>query len=401
MKKCFIIVLLIALCSDTGFASEKNLNWWGLVSFRHRLETYKKYIDITASDSTTWGNLKETDDNARTRLGYKFGFTVDLNEYISAAITLRSGMGKVMCQDINNENEALYPGLLHAYIDWRPPYAEVLLGRIPGPALEEEDDLNAMWDLYAASNNLRDPLRQGNPCDGVFIDKMGCFNGVKIVAPVGPVTLWGLYHTDYVSGFKTEFGAEGSDPKISPQLDQRIYVGGFSLDICESLKRSSISVPEAMTSDLTVEAGLPYRIGDMIRSTNKDSLYAREKIWGATLNAAAENFTTYNIESLIALGISYGYNWREDNYRKTYLDNRISAGILGFVFTGKYQICNGTNYQGIYAGEDIQYSALHFYLNKTLWGLDIQPRYIKFENKVGDNKTTTTDRYEVTTTIRF
>ncbi|NQT34787.1 hypothetical protein HQ587_06330 [bacterium] len=392
MKKCFIVVFLIVLCSDTGFASEKNFNWWGLVSFRHRLETYKKYIDIRGS--TTRGDLKETDRNAKTRLGYKFGFTVDLNEYISAAITLRSGMGKVMCQDINNENENLFPGLLEAYIDWKPPYAEALLGRIPQKG-------NAMWDLYAASNNLRDPLRQDNPCDGVFNDKMGYLNGIRIIAPVGPVTLWGLYHTDYVSGFKTEFPEEGSDSEVSPQLDQRIYLGGFSVDIGESVNRLGVTVPQAITSDLTVEAGLPYRVGDIIRSTTRDSLYAREKIWGATLNAEAANFTTYNIESLIALIISYGYNWREDDYRRTYLDNKISAGILGFIFTGKYQICKETNKLGIYAGEKIQYSALHFYLNKTIWGLDIQPRYIMLEKKVANNKTTTTERYEVTTTIRF
>ncbi len=392
MKKCFIVVFLIVLCSDTGFALERNLNWWGLVSFRHRLETYKRYIDITASDSTIWGNLKETDENARTRLGYKFGFTVDLNEYISAAITLRSGMGKVMLQDINNENEALFPGLLEAYIDWKPPYAEVLLGRIP-------QKCNAMWDLYAATNDIHDPLRQGNPTDCLFNDKMEYLNGVRIIAPVGPVTLWGLYHTDYVSGLRREYAAEGSDSKVTPQLDQRIYLGGFSVDIGESVNRLGVTVPEAMASDLTVEVGLPYRIGDIIRSTSTDSIYAREKIWGATFKAEAENFTTYNIESLMAF--SYGYFWREDFERSTYFDNRYSAGILGFVFTGKYQICNRTIYQGIYAGQDIQYSALHFYLNKTIWGLDIQPRYIKFENKVGDNKTTTTDRYEITTTIRF
>lgn len=394
MKKCFIIVLLIALCLDTGFASEKNLNWWGLVSFRHRLETYKKYIDITASDSTIWGKLKETDKNTRTRLGYKFGLTIDLNEYISAAVTLRSGMGKVMWQDINNENEYLFPGLLEAYIDWKPPYAEVLLGRIP-------QNGSAMWDLYAASNNLRDPLRQDNPCDGVFNDKMGYLNGVRIRTEVGPVTLWGLYHTDYVSGSKTEFPAEGSDPEVSPQLDQRIYLGGFSLDICESVNRLGVTVPEAMTSDLTVEAGLPYRVGDMIRSTNKDSLYAREKIWGATFKAGMEKSITNELKALINIDICYGYNWREDFFRSTFWDYRISAEILDFAFTCRYQDNDQTVEQSIYVGQDIHRSALLFYLNKTIWGLDIQPRYIMFENKIGDNKTTTTDRYEVTTTIWF
>ncbi len=396
MKKWIIVILLIALCSETGFASEKNLKWWGFVSFRHRLETYKKYIDITASDSTTWGNLKETDKNAKTRLGYKFGFTVDLSEYISAAITLRSGLGKVMWQDINNESGDLFPGLLEAYIDWKPPYAEVLLGRIP-------QDGNPMWDLYAASNNLRDPLRQNNPVDGVFFDKMGYLNGLKILTDVGPVTLWGLYHTDYVSGFRREFAASGSDPQVLPQLDQRIYLGGFTLDIDGSVRHILGKSPsETMTSELMFEVGLPYRIGDIVRSTNEDSLYAREKIWGGTFNAGREILITNELKALLDLYIGYGYNWREDVYRSTFWNYKITAEILGFLFSAKYQICNRTNYEGIYKfSDDKLYSALHFYLNKTIWGLDIQPRYIIFEDKIGNNKTITTDRFEVTTTIRF
>ena len=395
MKNWLIAIILLAFIADAGIAAD-NFNWWGMISYRQRHEIYKTFIDITAADSTTWGDLRQTDDNSRTRLGYKFGFKVDVNDQISVAVTLRSGIGSVMWQDVNNENSGgLSPGLLEAYINWHSPYGKLLLGRIPQQG-------NAMWDLYAATNELRDPVRQDNPTDGIFNDKMGYLNGLKLLVPVGPLELRGTYHTDYVSGFRREYAGSSSEPERSPQMDQKIYLAGFKLDIGKVMSLSRVDIPEGLQMEINGDYGWPYRIGKgggtFLGSSNRDSVYVDEKMYGATLNTG---YYSDERKSGAELWISYSYDWREDFYKTTFRDYKASITFIGYRLTGRYQ----HNIHNIevrpYIGEQAVRTAFHIYLNKTLWGLDIQPRYIQFKTEIGGNETISRDRYEITTTVTF
>ncbi len=94
MKKWLTAVILIAVLLDAAIAADTSgkFNWWGTVAFRQRHESYKEYVDISASDTTKWGTVRYTDDNLKTRLGYKFGFSLDINEYITS---VRGGKGYV------------------------------------------------------------------------------------------------------------------------------------------------------------------------------------------------------------------------------------------------------------------------------------------------------------------
>jgi len=393
MKKCITAIILSLLVSEVSFAVD-NITWWGLVAFRQRHEVYKEYIDITASDSTLWGTLDFTDENSKTRLGYKFGVIVDVSEHIAGAITLRSGVGEVMWQDINSENTGLSPGLLEAYIDWKPPYGQALLGRFPQQG-------NAMWDIYAATLNIRWPLRQDNPTDGIFSDKMGALNGLKILVPVGPVTLRGIYHFDYVSGRKRTHEGTDNPPAKGPRLDQYTYLGGLSFDIAEVLPHSGRYSPGGFGIDVDFEVdfdyGSPHRTR-RISDTDSDSTYADEELWGTT-----ENIGVFfdRIRSGVDARFSYGYNWRKEIYKSRYWDYTASIEVYGFRLTGRYQYNSQVMQFGSYMGHTAIRNATHYYLNYTLWGLDIQPRYIKFDTEIAGKKATSTDRYELTTTVRF
>ena len=392
MKRLIQAAMLIAFLFDTGMAGElsKKFNWWGTIAFRQRHEIYKEYVDISAQDTIKWGTLRTTDNNSKTRLGYKFGFTLDINEYVTAAVTLRSGVGKVMWQDINNENTSgLSPGLQEAYIHWQPPYAETFLGRMP-------QEGNAMWDLYASSNNIRDPVRQDNPTDGVFNDKMGFLNGVKLLVPVGPVTLRGVYHTDYVGGDRREYASSSASAERS-QMDSYTRLGGFSLDIYELFKIINRPISDELNWSLDFDYGKPRRTRD-VRDPTPDSTYAEEKLYGAALNIGIH-------PSSRIIGVdyqfSYGFNSREGIYKSDFYDNKITCELIGFRVTLRYQNNLQEITEGIYTGHKAKRTATHIYLNKEMWGLDIQPRYIRFVNKIAGNKSTTNDRYELTTTIRF
>ncbi|HHE47124.1 MAG TPA: hypothetical protein ENL08_05425 [Bacteroidetes bacterium] len=393
MRILLTAVIFTAMLLDTTIAAEAatDFNWWGMVAVRGRHESYKEYVDISASDTTKWGTVRYTDDNSKTRLGYKFGFSLDINEFITAAVTLRSGVGSVMWQDISTENTSgLSPGLQEAYIRWTPPKAQVLMGRIPQSG-------NAMWDLYAASNNIRDPVRQDNPTDGVFNDKMGFLNGIKLLVPVGPVTMRAVYHTDYVGGARREYSSSSSSPEITPQMDSYTYVGGLSVDIMQTLASFGQTMPTGVSSQLDFDYGKPHRIGDL-RDTDTDSSYADEKLWGMSFKVGRFSPTTHTGSEF---QYSYGYNKREGIYESRFSDYKLTAEFRGFRLTFRYQDNTQEMTEGIYKGHEADRTATHIYLNTTLWGLDIQPRYIKFETKVGGHKATSNERYEVTSTIRF
>ncbi|MDP8237943.1 MAG: hypothetical protein P9X24_02525 [Candidatus Hatepunaea meridiana] len=392
MKKWFITITLTAMLFDVAFATN-TFNWFGVVSSRLRHEISEEYYGFTATDSAR-GLLKHTDANTKTRLGYKFGFTVELSEYVTGAVTLRSGVGSVMWQDVNNENTSgLQPGLQEAYINWKPPYADLMLGRVPQKG-------NAMWDLYAASNNLRDPVRQDNATDGVFNDKMGFLNGAKLTVPVGPVTIRGAYHTDYVSGYERDYTLDNKQTDISPQMDQYIFIGGFSLDVIQTLNGFNLLKVKGLNCNLDFDYGLPSRIGDKNRTStvDTDSVYVDENIWGIT-----EKIRYYleEYQSGADFIFSYGYDRREDVYTARFWDYTLAGEYRGLRLTGRYQYNSQIlNFRPYYGATAIR-TAMHVYLNYILWNLNIQPRFILFETEIEGNKTSTNERYELTTTIRF
>ncbi len=296
-----------------------------------------------------------------------------------------------MWQDISTENTSgLNPGLQEAYIRWTPPYAQVLMGRIPQSG-------NAMWDLYAASNNIRDPVRQDNPTDGVFNDKMGFLNGIKLQVPVGPVTLRGVYHTDYVGGARREYASSNASPERTPQMDSYTYLGGFSFDIVQMMAFSGQVLPMGVSAQFDFDYGKPHRIGNL-KDVDTDSTYADEDLWGATVKIG---YFPQFIQAGSEFQFSYGYNTREGIYESRFADYRLSAEFMDFRLTFRYQDNTQEMTEGVYKGHEAVQTAMHIYLNKMLWGLDIQPRYIKFETEVGGDKATSNERYEVTTTIKF
>ena len=166
MYRIFIIIISTLIA---GSAYAEITNWWGTVSYRLRHEIAKPYTDYTQAGDA--GTLKWTDENFRTRVGYQFGFAVDLTDNLAAALTFRSGLGSVMLQDITSAT-GLTPGLQEAYIDWETPYARFHLGKIPQSG-------NPMWDLYAGVNETG--WRINNPTDGIFNDRMAALNGGRIM----------------------------------------------------------------------------------------------------------------------------------------------------------------------------------------------------------------------------
>lgn len=402
MKKLTFALILIAFSANDLIA--EITNWWGLVSFRERYEITEEYY--ADPSQTNYGDLRQKDTNSKVRIGYQFGFIMDYSETVSAGITLRSGLGSVMWQDVDNENSGLNPGLQEAYIDWSPPFANLLLGRVP-------QNSTALWDLYAAHNYLRDPIRQDNPTDGVFNDKIGYLNGGKISVPVGPVTLRGTFHTDYVKGYLREYDQSTSPSSRDNGLDQYVWLGGLSVDIMYIvLGLSGKDNKYGVMLDLDADLGLPYRIGSEFRSVDTDSVYADEDLWGLTVNTGVD---------WAKLTWGYAYNWRDSVHTSRYWDYKLAvnpSGVsslvslpdmaqnaLNFTLTTRYQLSDQQHEFGLYTGRNAVISAFHIYANKELWGLDIQPRYIKFETEVSDATadvvTRTITRYEITTTVRF
>ncbi|NQU04549.1 MAG: hypothetical protein HQ568_00540 [Calditrichaeota bacterium] len=414
MKKVLIAIVLIALISENSYSA--TFNWWGMISFRLRYEIKKDYIDATAPNADNWGDVKYTDTNSKTRLGYKLGFNVEVNDYITAAMTLRSGVGVVMWQDINSDNAGLNPGLFEAYINWQPPYAQIQLGRFPQQG-------NAMWDIYAATKYQTDKDRQDDPTDGIFNDRMGALNGVKIIVPVGPLNLTGIYHTDFVGGYRTVFESENKPPEVTPKLDQKIFLAGFDVNIT-NLTNVTMDyfdkgqpISEIFNLECYFDYGLPFRIGDdQNAEVKKDSVYNDEEMWGTGAKAAVY---FEKLKSGLNLDFSYGYDWRDSVYASRFWDYKLNGEYSGYKLTFRYQYNNVENYDPDFIVDKVFREAFHFYLTMKLWELEIQPRYIRFYNEsekivdvldqsgniIGQDakrfKSPDNTRYEITTTIRF
>lgn len=384
MKKTIVILMILSLVS----VGQAEINgWWGQVSFRQRHETTKEYTDFTFTGDP--GTLRYTEDNSRTMLGYQIGFRMNLTEQTSAAVTLRSGLGSVMWQNIDS-NSGLMPGIQEAYITWNTSYAKLEFGRIPQAG-------NTFWDLYACSKQL--DWRQHNPVDGIFNDRMASLNGVRIKVPVGPVTLRALYHTDYTGGTFRDW-EPGTNREDERDLDWKVFVLGA--------KVKHEFAP--LKAQVEFDYGLPYRMGDIYR-TGRDSVYFDEDIWGvsALLEGKCKLQTT--------LSLGYAKNWRDSLFTADFYDIMASVTPIRNVYTPFFRMESmkvSVRYQenvqehefGLYIGHEAIRKAFHAYLTFNFGDFELQPRYIMLTNQIGGPRQPTKDqrtleRYEITATVRF
>jgi len=353
------------------------------------------------------------------RLGYQFGVKMNIQENLTAGITFRSGLSglsAVMLQEIPSR-AGLMPGLQEAYLTWRTPYLTMELGKIPQAG-------NAMWDIYAATikwDMQNKDFRENDPRDAIFNDRMAALNGIRLSRKIAFFTLRGLFHEDLVSGSNTKL--ENSVVDFQRTRDINVVMLGTTIDLeqafcpmegcggcggessgggCCGKKETSVLgrlkcvATEGVTIDF--DYGIPYRQVQL--NSNIDSVYAAETIWGATFKKSVEMGT---------LQVGYGYNWRDKIYTMNYLDVLAQHKPLYFgesvgdlIISARYQhSTDKRDFPVEYAGSTIDGSAWHFYLNRTVWGLDLQPRVIIFDKKTEGFKQEQQVRYELTGTIRF
>ncbi len=357
MKGLLTIVLLLIY---VGSLHAEITEWFGLVSFRQRSEMIKEFTDYTmAGEPGTW---KKTESDNKTRLGYRLGFKFNFSDYekLTGGITLRSGINSVMHQNISS-SEGLKPGIQEAYINWNTPYAELTLGKIPQAG-------NAMWDIYAASEVV--DWRLYDPRDGVFNDRMSALNGARLQVPIDlfedmlVLTPRAIFHTDKVNGYKLEFNE--SDQAEKHPIDHYSYLFGINAKVDYM----------GFEYELDGDYGLPYRLGDKMATPDPDSLYYEEALWGITNTLRAPDYCNS------VLQVSYGFNERDSIFKATYMDVMASTECYGFRLTGKYQKGDHEHQFGTYRGSKVLRTAWHLSLNKTLWGLDIQPRVIWFDTEI-------------------
>ncbi len=377
-SKKFIIALICLLYTLPSIGAV-SIDWWAIAAFRVRHETTKEYTDLWFNRGP--GILNYTIDNTTTRVGYQLGLRFKPKENITFGLTFRSGLygaAQVMIQDITSR-EGLIPAVQEAFIDWKTPYAKFELGKIP-------QEGNALWDLYAAT--LQTDFRMDDPRDGIFNDRMASLNGARISIPIEMLTLHGIYHTDFTGGYrwKNEDTA-ASRPEIR-NPDRYVFLLGCELDVSRLL---SDGVGKDIFNYYTIsfDYGFPYRAADL---TDIDSSYAKEKLWGANLKTSFD---------FIQLSIGYGYNWRDSIYTNTYTDILLSVNLFGFKPSARYQYGKQLYKFGIYDGYEIKRTAWHFYCSRLIWGVEIQPRIIIFENVLAGFKQKRQFRYEITSTIRF
>lgn len=377
--KRFTVLLLIFLMTGSAFAEIGG--WWGQISYRQRFEEAKEYTDFTFQGEP--GTLRYTDTNTKTRLGYQIGFKMDVSDYLDIGLTLRSGVNSVMWQDIDNVN-GLKPGLQEAYLDWTPPYGRLELGKIPQKG-------NAMWDLYACAN-LTD-WRLYSPLDGVFNDRLGALNGARLSVPLEFENLSiqprAIYHADYVDGAKRSY--EDSEQVDVNDLDWHIFLVGLN---------AKYDVPDMVEFDLDFDYGFPERLGNKRAQGGKDSVYVDESIWGLNLKS---QFDEQYLNAMLDIG--YAYSERDSVFKSTFMDVKGSLEYMGVRGTVRYQNDVHESQYGIYTGSEYIQSAWHFYLNKTIWDLDWQPRIIMFKYEYDHQGMKNTKRelmrVELTTTYRF
>lgn len=385
------VALTYLLLSAAIAAAEPTLHWWGLTSFRQRHEVTKEYTDISFGGAQA-GTLLYQLDNSTTRLGYQFGFTTDVRENVTLGLTLRSGLSgnaQVMVQEITNK-DGLLPAIQEAYIDWRTPYLKVELGKIPQQG-------NALWDVYTST--LQTDFRQDDPRDGIFNDRLAALNGVRFSRAIGPAKLRALYHTDYVAGYYKKL--EDASRDFTRAVDRNVFMVGTTVDFTGLAGSEGIAAQALNGLSLDLDYGFPKRAARS--GTNPDSIFAKEEIWGATLKHTSE---------LGLLQAGYAYNWRDSVFTITYLDAIVQANLGyiarqmqknwgDFTLTFRYQNANEEMEFIPYKGAEAVRTAYHLYCNKSLWGLDLQPRVIWFTTEIEGFKQKTLTRYELTSTIRF
>jgi hypothetical protein len=388
MKKLLATVVILFLTTTT-FAAELN-NWWGVVSFRERLETAESYFSNPGSDN--FGKSYQTITNAKTRLGYQFGFDISLSEYLHAGVSFRTGMQSVMLQDIDNRG-GLAPGLEQAFLDWRTPFMQVLLGKF-------HQDGTALWDTYTA--HTQTDFRADDPRDGIFADRLSSLNGVKLIVPVGPVTLRGLYHTDYVTGKKIETHTGADEGNYNPDL----YVYILGADVSAGDFVANYINLDNFNLDIGLDYGIPSRttnhnrLKDFQVDLDKTS-YFDESLWGVNIKTGIP---------WAQLQFGYAYNWVDSVYTSRFWDYKLTMGLpVGVVpewiedltLTARYQYHSQEHEFGIYDGTSTIRDAVHIYLDKKVWDLNIQPRIIWFNTDIEGIKTNSNVRIELTTTARF
>ncbi len=391
MKNTTVALTIILLAASIA-AAEPTIRWWGLTSFRQRNEISKEYTPTYSSSGG--GILLHTTENNSTKIGYQIGLKTDVRENVTVGLTLRSGLSgnaQVMIQDIHNK-DGLLPSIQEAYINWRTPYFDVDLGKIPQQG-------NALWDTYCGTLD-KQGFRQDDPTDGIFNDRMAALNGVRLTRELGPVTLRGLYHTDYVAGYFTQF--EDSTGNFDRARDRYVFMIGATSDF-GAMGGNGTEIWNSALKGLSLDFdyGFPYR--SPMAGTNPDSIAGDETIWGATIKRTDE---------LSMFQVGYAYNWRDSVYTITFLDAIAQANIGNiarlmqkewgdFTLTFRYQNSRQETEFFPYKGAEAVRTAYHLYANKSLWGLDFQPRIISFATEIEGFKQKTQTRYELTTTVRF
>jgi len=379
MNRFFIIIISVLI---TGSAYAEITNWWGVVSFRQRNETAKLYTDFTQAGDA--GTLRYTEDNFKTRVGYQFGFNVDIADNLAASLTFRSGLGSVMLQDITSSS-GLTPGLQEAYIDWETPYARLHMGKIPQQG-------NAMWDLYAGANQT--DWRLYNPADGLFNDRMSALNGARLMVPLefagAPITLRATFHSDNVSGRERDYDDSALEDEKNP--DWYVMLLGFNA--------------QYDGYELDADFGIPKRLGEERAQGTKDSIYVDEVIWGATASKTVEKLDFGGISiNNSKLSLGYGFNDRDSVFTANFYTVLAQTEILGYRFSAKFDKGVHESKEKTYAGSKAHRQAMHFYVNKTIWNLDLQPRIILFKTEIENEGVTKVrdelTRIELTATVKF
>lgn len=386
MKNLSVSVAVI-LIATTCFAAEIT-NMWGMVSFRERHEEEEVFYSTPGSDN--FGKPYQIRTNTKSRLGYQFGMNVEISEYLSAGLTFRSGIASVMVQDIDNRS-GLTPGIQEAFLDWTVPFFDVQLGKVPQQG-------NAIWDLYAAHKQT--DFRTDDPRDGIFDDRMSALNGVKLTTDAGPLSLRGVYHIDYVAGGRIEYVGSSSDDEYTP--DKYVYMVGGALSVTDLMydHMKKLSVSDDFYLEIEGDYGFPYRSANFYLATD-DSVYFDEDIWGAGISTGLE---WVNFEA------QYAYNWREDYFTSRFWDYKLQLGapenllpdwLADIRLTAKYEYHSQQQNVGTFKDTRAVRDAFHFYLNKNVWDLDLQPRIIWFKTEIDGIKTKTNVRMELTATTRF
>jgi len=105
------------------------------------------------------------------------------------------------------------------------------------------------------------------------------------------------------------------------------------------------------------------------------------------------------------LSVGYGYNSRNSVFTADFLTVGASTEYRGYRLSGKFEKGVHESEQRTYAGSKAHREAIHIYVNKTFWNLDLQPRVIFFKTEIEHEGVTKIrdklTRIELTATTRF